>query len=438
MRWPRRKFGRAGDGAFDLADGLAQAALAQPDDGAHERCLDLVREGGERTFRRHVVRECGAGQGRREKNRGGHALPCAAGRGGLRSPPHPRTRSCLMSHCAADVDHLECLHAVGLELVRPVGLPEHGRRFIAFDGDRLHRHGDLDRLRASDALGSLLFPRGAGLAARSLEIGCIGGEVRLHVLCAPGAGPGLDCRLHGALVVRGGRRLGRGRRSLGRIGFRHFRLGRFRLGRLRLLRRFDLGGFRLGHLGRLRAGGAARLRRNEQFLHQRELHLRRGVVLVQLQRAVVGAAGELCVDVAQVLVRRGVARVRVDGELERRLRLVVVALRGVEHREIVVGLGQFRVVLGEPGEHHDRLGVPLLLGEEQALEEPALRLARLRLQIGVDLLHGRLHLALAVEFLRLAQVVGGSGERAACKGHRQRGDGGGKAPVRCKHRVIIC
>ena len=140
-------------------------------------------------------------------------------------------------------------------------------------------------------------------------------------------------------------------------------------------------------------------------------------------------------------MRGGVARVRVDRELERGFRLVEIALRGVEHREVVVGLGELGIVLGEPGEHLDRVGHALLLGEDEALEEAPLRIARLRFQECLDLVERRLQLALAVEFLRFAQVVGG-------RRPREHGDGSERGRVEARerettqeavqHRAIIC
>ena len=134
---------------------------------------------------------------------------------------------------------------------------------------------------------------------------------------------------------------------------------------------------------------------------------------------------------------RRVARVRVDRELERRLRLVVVAERSVEHREVVVGLGKLRKVLGEAGEDLDRLVDLLLLGEDESAEEAALRLARLCLEVGVHAFHRRLEPALRVELLRLAQVVGGCGGGATGECQREGDDDDGQAQVAKEHRVII-
>src|SRR6185369_3160345 len=66
---------------------------------------------------------------------------------------------------------------------------------------------------------------------------------------------------------------------------------------------------RLHRRGRWGGLGSGRRRRSlgpgfrtQDFPHHRQLHLRGGVDLVELERAVVGAACELRVDVAQVLL----------------------------------------------------------------------------------------------------------------------------------------
>ena len=100
---------------------------------------------------------------------------------------------------------------------------------------------------------------------------------------------------------------------------------------------------------------------------------------------------------------------RVDGELERGARLVVVALRGVEHREVVVRLGQLRVILREAGEHLDRFGHALLLGVDEAFQEASLWIARRCLEEYLDLVERGRELSLSVELLRLAQIVHGRG-----------------------------
>jgi hypothetical protein len=144
------------------------------------------------------------------------------------------------------------------------------------------------------------------------------------------------------------------------------------------------------------------------------------VVAVDLQGAIVRASGEPRIDVAEVLVRDRVLRMRLDRELEDGLRALVVALRGVEHREVVVGLGQLGKFLGEAHEDLDRLGGLLLFGQHQSSQETSLGILRLALDVHVHLVERRGQLSLAVELLGLLEVVGGRG-RHASREERERG-----------------
>jgi hypothetical protein len=89
-------------------------------------------------------------------------------------------------------------------------------------------------------------------------------------------------------------------------------------------------------LGTTRVG---RPRGAEQLTDQREFGLGRDVRLIQLQGPVVGERGHLGVDVAEVFVRRGVTGVRADGLFQALLGALVLPLGGIEHGEVVVGLG---------------------------------------------------------------------------------------------------
>ena len=246
--------------------------------------------------------------------------------------------------------------------------------------DRLHA----DLRLADDAVAALLFPGLAGLLAGRIEVLAVGGQVGRHVLGGPGRRPGLhgrfDLRVAAAGAVGGvagaaatGAALGAAAAG-GRLGERCG--GRRRCRRLRRNGRRgsgcrhggfrDRGGRGSGHgccgrgSGRRRRSPATRARR-EQLADQRQLGLHRGVAGIELQGAAVGLAGQLGVDVAEVLVRGGVAGVGADRHLERGTRLVELALAGVQHREVVVRLGQLGVVLGELGEGGDGVGRAALL-----------------------------------------------------------------------------
>ena len=132
-------------------------------------------------------------------------------------------------------------------------------------------------------------------------------------------------------------------------------------------------------------------------------------------------------------------------ELERRFRLVVVALRRIKHREVVVRLRQLGKILGKAGEDLDRVLHALLFGEDESFQEASLRIARHRLQVDLDLVEGRLQLLLAVELLGFLEVV-----RRRCPRHRRRAEHdckerrheaakhGDSVANSLQHRVIIC
>ena len=109
-------------------------------------------------------------------------------------------------------------------------------------------------------------------------------------------------------------------------------------------------------------------------------------------------------------MRRAVAGVGVDGELKRGLGLVEGTLGRVEHRQVVVRLGELGVVLGEGREGLDRLVRLVLFREDQAPQETALGFLGLRLEVRIDLLERRLQAAGLVEALGFLEVVGRGGE----------------------------
>src|SRR5437870_1415261 len=97
----------------------------------------------------------------------------------------------------------------------------------------------------------------------------------------------------------------------------------------------------------------ARWRNGEELADQGELRLCALIGLVQRERAIIFAAGETGVDIAQVLVRDRVVGVRRQGGLERRPGLIVVTLLREDDGEVVVRLRQLRIVLGQPLERRE-------------------------------------------------------------------------------------
>ena len=97
---------------------------------------------------------------------------------------------------------------------------------------------------------------------------------------------------------------------------------------------------------------------------------------------------------------------RANGHLERLARLLVLALGRIQHREVVVRFRQLGIVLGELGEDVDRLRRLVLVGEDQALEEAALCIARLGGEELVDLVERLRVLLLAQQGRGIGELVG--------------------------------
>ena len=99
----------------------------------------------------------------------------------------------------------------------------------------------------------------------------------------------------------------------------------------------------------------------------------RRVAAVELQSLVVSLAGQLGINVAQILMGRGITRVGSYGLLQCGAGLVKLALSGVEHGQVVVGLRQFWVVFGQLVEGRNRLIHLARIALDHALEEAHLR-----------------------------------------------------------------
>ena len=184
-----------------------------------------------------------------------------------------------------------------------------------------------------------------------------------------------------------------------------------------------------GDLGRARAAG-------EQILDQVELCLRRLVALVELQCLVIGLARHLGVNVAEVLVRGGVTGVGTDRHFQRAARLVVLALRGIQHREVVVRLRQLRIILRQFSEDADGFSRFVLLGEQDAAQETAACIFGFGFQILLDALHGAIGLSLFQQLLGFLQIVSLCQHRGS-KSHAEEDSGEAGGGRFESHRAMI-
>ena len=128
------------------------------------------------------------------------------------------------------------------------------------------------------------------------------------------------------------------------------------------------------------------------------------------------------IDVAQVLVGDRVAGVGAYGHLQLPARVLVAALARVEHRQVVVRLGQFRELLAQCREHVDGLLSAVLLREDDALQEARARIARVLAEVGVQARQGCGDVALLMQLDGLGVAVG-FGRGAAAEPRKHQGDG---------------
>ena len=103
-------------------------------------------------------------------------------------------------------------------------------------------------------------------------------------------------------------------------------------------------------------------------------------------------------------MRCRVAGVGLNGELQRHACLLELALRAIEHRQIVVWLRQFRVVLSQRLEGHDGIVGLAKLRLREAADKPANRIFGAPGEVGVDAVERLLRLPgfeHTVDFLQL-------------------------------------
>ena len=131
-----------------------------------------------------------------------------------------------------------------------------------------------------------------------------------------------------------------------------------------------------------------------------------------------GLHGQRQVDVAEVFTRRSVRRVVAQGVLQCHQRILQLSLCGIEHRQVVVRVGQFGEVLRQRGKDLDRLRVAFQVGEDHALQEANVRSARLCRYEFVGLAQGLQHIATAVELFDVLNFVGAQRRRGEA-GRRQ-------------------
>ena len=135
------------------------------------------------------------------------------------------------------------------------------------------------------------------------------------------------------------------------------------------------------------------------------------------------------INIAQVFVCGGIARMRVDRQFQRGARFVVVSLACIEYGEVVIWLGQFRIIFRKAGENLDRVGAAFLFGIDQALEKACLCILRLQYQRRVDFCQCEIVFALLVKARGLFGIFRRTGKCAGQSAHCQEENDGGAGDV---------
>ena len=105
-------------------------------------------------------------------------------------------------------------------------------------------------------------------------------------------------------------------------------------------------------------------------------------------------------------MRRGVGRVVAQGHLEGGAGLLELVARGQKHGQVVVGLGQFGVVLGQGHQHFFGLVFAVEFDQDARAHEPHLRISRLAGQVGLGAGQRLLRLAVAAEAVDFGVFIG--------------------------------
>ena len=132
-------------------------------------------------------------------------------------------------------------------------------------------------------------------------------------------------------------------------------------------------------IGALRVAVAA-----PELAHERELGACAAIVRIEPDRALVSLCGEPAVHVAEIFSGDGILRICKYRLFELAAGTVQPTLRGKQHSEVVVRLGQIRVLLTEHREGVDSFGGSTEIGEQNPAHELRVNVARLRLQESLD------------------------------------------------------
>ena len=139
-----------------------------------------------------------------------------------------------------------------------------------------------------------------------------------------------------------------------------------------------------------------------------------------MQSLAIGLAGQLGIHIAQVFVGGGVAGVGADRHFQRGAGLVKLALAGIQHSQVVIGLRQLRVVFGQSAEGGDGLGGFAGVALDHAFDEAHLRVAGFACQVLVGLGECLIEFTVACQLGNVGVVIrmGGGEDEGGRKCHQ--------------------
>ena len=99
-----------------------------------------------------------------------------------------------------------------------------------------------------------------------------------------------------------------------------------------------------------------------------------------------------------------------DCHFKRNSGLVILALAGVQHGEVIVGFRQFRIIFGQAGKNPDGVIGLILFSQNQAFQEACLCVFGFVCQIGIDARQRLFLFPLFEQFADILNFIRTSGE----------------------------
>jgi hypothetical protein len=129
------------------------------------------------------------------------------------------------------------------------------------------------------------------------------------------------------------------------------------------------------------------------------------IALVQLQRAVIRLASHFCIDVPQVFMGGCIAWMSAYCHFQFDFGFFILALPGIQYSDVVIWLGQVRIVLSESGENLNCFGSFALLGKYQPFEKACLSIFGLASQYRIQFFQSLCLLTLLEQLVSILNFI---------------------------------